>query len=46
MSDEDFDKFLNRVSVLNDLVDSTIEAIGAMVVAIVIVVALKLGGVI
>ena len=45
-SDEEFDKFLNRVSILNDLTDSTIDAIGAMVVTIVVVVALKLVGLI
>ena len=46
---EKVEKFFNRVSVINDVIDSTIEAIGvlAVTVAIVaIVVALKLSGVV
>ena len=46
---EKVEKFFNRVSVINDVIDSTIEAIGVLAVTVAIVavvVALKLSGVV
>lgn len=45
-SNDEFEKFHNRVSVLNDVIDSTVEAIGVLAITVAVFVALKLGGVI
>lgn len=43
---ESLERFLNKVDVLNDVIDTTIEAIGVLAVTVAVFVALKLGGVI
>lgn len=43
---EEYEKLHNRVSALNDVIDSTVEAIGVLSVTVVVFVFLKLSGVV
>lgn len=46
MEYEEFEKFLNRVNILNNVIDSTIEMIGILAATVVVSVALKFSGVV